>query len=223
MDMQSKVVLVTGATSGIGKLTALELAKMGANVVIVGRNPVKTAAVAEEIRHQLNGAGSVELLVGNLASLQEIKNIAQEFIAKYQRLDVLINNAGACFTERKLSPDGFEMTFALNHLNYFYLTSLLLDLIKASAPARIVNVSSSAHYGAKLDFDDLNHEKKYSGWKAYAQSKLMNIYFTRELAKRLQDSGVTANVLHPGFVATNFGRSNGGFDPWVGVAEFEIT
>ncbi len=214
MDMKSKVVLITGATSGIGKVTALELAKMGANVVIVGRNPEKTEAVAEEIRQQLNGSGSVDTLVGNLASLKEIQNIAAEFKTKYQRLDVLINNAGAYFTERKFSPDGFEMTFALNHLNYFYLTSLLLDLIKASAPARIVNVSSSAHYGAKLNFDDLMNEKKYRGFKAYGQSKLMNIYFTRELAKRLQGSGVTANVLHPGFVATNFGRSNGGiFNP----------
>jgi NAD(P)-dependent dehydrogenase (short-subunit alcohol dehydrogenase family) len=214
MDMKSKVVLITGATNGIGKVTALELAKMGANVVIVGRNSQKTAVVAEEIRHQLNGSGAVDTLVGNLASLKEIENIAQEFKAKYQRLDVLINNAGAYFTERKLSPDGYEMTFALNHLNYFYLTSLLLDLIKASAPARIVNVSSSAHYAAKLDFDNLNQEKKFNGWKAYAQSKLMNIYFTSELAKRLQGSGVTTNVLHPGFVATNFGRSNGGvFNP----------
>ena len=210
MDMKNKTVLITGATDGIGKITALELAKMGADVVIVGRNQEKTERVAAEIRSQLDGSGSVDLIVANLASLAGIRSVAQQFKEKHNHLDVLINNAGAYFAKRQISPDGLEMTFALNHMNYFYLTSLLLDVLKASAPARIVNVSSAAHYGNTVDFDDLMREKKYKGYQVYGESKLMNIYFTRELAKRLEGSGVTVNALHPGFVATNFGRSNGG-------------
>ena len=214
MDMENKTVLISGATDGIGKVTALELAKMGADLVIVGRNPEKTEKVAAEMRSQLNGSGSVDLIVANLASLAGIRSVAQQYKDKHNHLEVLINNAGAYFVKRQTSPDGLEMTFALNHMNYFYLTSLLLDVLKASAPARIVNVSSAAHYGTKVEIDDLMREKKYKGYQVYGQSKLMNIYFTHELSKRLEGSGVTVNALHPGFVATNFGRSNGGiFNP----------
>lgn len=208
-DMKNKVILVTGGTSGIGKVAATELARMGASVVIVGRNHGKTAAIVEEIRAQTDNI-RVDGLVADLSSLAEVRKLAADFKKRYQRLDVLLNNAGAVFTQRQVSADGYEMTFALNHLNYFLLTNLLLDVLKASAPARIVNVSSGAHTGGRLDFSDLQSEK-YSSWKAYSNSKLANVYFTYELARRLQGTGVTVNALHPGFVATNFGVSNGGF------------
>jgi NAD(P)-dependent dehydrogenase (short-subunit alcohol dehydrogenase family) len=144
----------------------------------------------------------------------EVRKLADAFRERYQRLDVLVNNAGAIFMSRQVSRDGLEMTFALNHLGYFLLTNLLLDLLIASAPARVVNVSSGAHLGGKINFADLQLERSYTGFGAYSQSKLANVLFTYELARRLQGTGVTVNALHPGFVATNFGRSNGGlFDP----------
>ena len=142
--------------------------------------------------------------------MAQVQQVAGQFMAQYDRLDVLVNNAGAVFMDRQVSVDGYEMTMALNHLNYHYLTSLLLDLLLKSAPARIVDVSSDAHRGGSIHFDDLMGEKKYSGFGAYSQSKLANVMFTYELARRLEDSGVTANALHPGFVASNFGRNNGG-------------
>jgi NAD(P)-dependent dehydrogenase (short-subunit alcohol dehydrogenase family) len=208
--MQGQTVLITGATAGIGKVTAIELAKMGAAVVLVGRDAHKVADTVAEIR-VLPGVGqSIDGLVANLASLAGVRTLADTVKARYDHLNVLINNAGAVFMQRQTSPDGFEMTFALNHLSYFYLTLLLLDLLKNNAPARVISVSSGAHIGASLNFDDLQNTRKYTSFKAYGQSKLMNIYFTRELARRLEGSGITANCLHPGFVATNFGRSNGG-------------
>lgn len=209
-SMQSKVVLITGATSGIGRVAALELAKMGAQVVIVGRDQARIDETVNEIKTK---AGvTVDWLKGDLSLMSDVRRVAEEFKSKYKRLDVLINNAGAIFANRKETAEGYEMTFALNHLNYFLLTELLLDTIKASAPARIVNVSSDAHVGAKVNFDDLQSLKNYNigGMGPYGQSKLMNIVFTRELARRLEGTGVTANCLHPGVVATGFGHNNGG-------------
>ncbi|MFN8376694.1 MAG: SDR family oxidoreductase [Anaerolineae bacterium] len=209
--MQGKIVLVTGATNGIGKVAALELAKKGATVVIVGRNRAKTEAVLNEIKTQ-SGSQKVDLLLGDLSVQADVRRLASEFKSKYTRLDVLLNNAGAVFANRQETADGYEMTFALNHLSYFLLTHLLLDVLKASAPSRIVNVASDAHNGASLNFDDLQNKKGYpvGGFGPYGQSKLANIMFSYELARRLQGTGVTVNVLHPGFVATGFGRNNGG-------------
>jgi retinol dehydrogenase 12 len=217
-DLSGKIILVTGATEGIGRVTAERLAGMGARLTILSRNPAKIAQTAAEIR-QSTGA-EVDTIVADLSVQAQVRAAAQEFLANHDRLDVLINNAGAVFTSRKVSQDGYEMTFALNHLGYFLLTLQLLDKLKASAPARIVNVSSDAHQGASLDFSDLQAEKSYSAFGAYGRSKLANIYFTYELARRLEGSGVTVNCLHPGFVATNFGRSNGGiFQPIFRLAQ----
>ncbi len=209
-DVHGKIVMVTGGTGGIGKETAKALHKMGAHVVVVGRNPQKTADVVQEIKLRHPSGAEVDGMIADLSSLADIRKLADEFKRKYSRLDVLVNNAGAYFTRRIESVDGFEMTFALNHLGYFYLTDLLLDMIKASAPARIVNVSSGAHAMGKINFDNLNSKGFYLGWTAYGNSKLMNILFTRELAQRLEGTRVTANVLHPGFVATNFGHNGKG-------------
>jgi retinol dehydrogenase-12 len=206
--MQNKICLVTGATNGIGKVTALELAKMGATVIVVGRNPDKTEAVVNELRAQ-SGSDRVDKALADLSSLAEVQALAENFKRKYSRLDVLVNNAGAYFGKRQVSADGYEMTFALNHLSYFLLTALLLDVLKASAPSRIVNVASDAHRTVPLDFDDLQAEKKFNGLVVYGRSKLANILFTYELAKRLQGTNVTANTLHPGFVATGFGADSG--------------
>ncbi len=219
VNMDGKVVLVTGATGGIGKITALELAKMGATVVLVGRNPTKTASVVAEFQQILAGEGKVDSIIGDLSSLTDIRKVAETFLSKYDRLDVLVNNAGGFFAQRLESVDGYEMTFALNHLNYFLLTRLLLDVLKKSAPARIVNVSSGAHVGQSVNFDDLQRKQKYSSWKVYGELKLMNILFTRSLAKRLEGSGVTVNALHPGFVATSFGHGKGIMDFFIKISQ----
>jgi len=209
-EMNGKVVLVTGATNGIGKVAALELAKKGASVTIVGRSAEKTAAAAAEIR-QASGSSAVEFLLADLSVMAQVRRLAGEFLQKHNRLDVLVNNAGAYFSQRQLSADGYEMTFALNHLSYFLLTGLLLDLLKASAPARIVNVSSAAHTMGPLDFNDLMTEDYgMAGFKAYGRSKLANVMFTYELARRLEGTGVTVNALHPGGVNTGFGKNNTG-------------
>ncbi len=211
--MTGKVVLVTGATNGIGLVTARSLAAMGAAVVVSGRDPQRTSASVQSIRSQ-TGSDQVDGLVADLSSQSQVRKMAQDFSARYDRLDVLVNNAGAIIMKREESVDGIEMTFAVNHLNYFLLTHLLLDMLKAAPAARIVNVSSEAHRGARLNFDDLENKLGYTSWKAYGQSKLANIYFTYQLSASLENSELTANVLHPGFVATNFGRSNGGiFSP----------
>jgi len=206
--MQGKVCLITGGTNGIGKITAQELARMGMTVVIVGRNAEKTAQVIQEIR-AATGSQNVESLLADLSSQQDIRRLASDFKSTYTRLDILLNNAGGVFAERQLSVDGIEMTFAVNHLAYFLLTNLLLDRLKASAPSRIINVSSNAHTRASIDFDNLQGEKAYS-FGAYGNSKLANILFTIELARRLEGTDVTVNALHPGFVNTGFGKNNGG-------------
>jgi len=206
--MTGKLVLVTGGTAGIGEVAARELARQGAKVVIVGRNPQKTAAVADQIKSQ-SGNQAVEYLLGDLSLKSEVRRVATEFKQRYDRLDVLLNNAGGFFSQRQVTSEGLEYTFALNHLNYFLLTHSLLDVLQASDRARVVNVSSGAHVMAKLNFDDLQNEQKYSGWGVYSQSKLMNIYFTYEMARRV-NHGLTVNALHPGFVATNFGLNNRG-------------
>jgi NAD(P)-dependent dehydrogenase (short-subunit alcohol dehydrogenase family) len=206
--MSGKLVLVTGGTAGIGEVAARELARKGAKVVIVGRNPQKTPAVVELIKAQ-TGNPAVEYLLGDLSLKSEVRRVAAEFKQRYDRLDVLLNNAGGYFSQRQVTAEGLEYTFALNHLNYFLMTHSLLDVLQATGQARVVNVSSGAHVMAKLNFDDLQNERKYSGWSVYSQSKLMNIYFTYEMARRV-DHGLTVNALHPGFVATNFGLNNRG-------------
>lgn len=205
--MHGKVCVVTGATSGIGLVTAETLARQGATLVVVGRNPERGAATVSRIQQE-TGNAAVELMVADLSAQAQVRRLASEIQRRFARLDVLVNNAGALFGRRQLSQDGIEMTFALNHLAYFLFTNLLLDALKASTSARIVNVSSEAHRRARLDFADLQGQHRYSGWRAYARSKLANILFTYELARRLEGTGVVANALHPGFVATNFGRNN---------------
>ena len=207
MTMQGKICLITGGTNGIGKSTAQELARMGATVVIVGRDAQKTSQVVEEIR-ATSGNKNVDSLLADLSSQQEVRRLANDFKNMYSHLHVLLNNAGGFFMQRQLSVEGIEMTFALNHLAYFLLTNLLLDTIKASAPARIINVSSNAHTSGKIEFDNLQGERNYSP-SAYDNSKLANILFTMELARLLEGTGVTVNALHPGFVATGFAKNNG--------------
>jgi NAD(P)-dependent dehydrogenase (short-subunit alcohol dehydrogenase family) len=209
-NMQNKVVIVTGATNGIGFESAKVLAGMDATIIGVGRNPQKCADAASQIK-TATGNAKVEFLVADLAVQAQVRQLAATFKQKYNRLDVLLNNAGGYFAKRETNADGQEMTWALNHLNYFVLTNELLDVLKASAPARIVNVSSGAHSGAKgINFEDVEFKTGYSGWSAYSHSKLANVMFTYELARRLDGTKVTATVLHPGFVATGFGHNNGG-------------
>ena len=207
-EMQNKVVMVTGATNGIGLVTARVLASMGATVVGVGRNPEKCDAAAKSIA-SATGNARVDFLIADLSVQAQVRQLAETFQQKYDRLDVLVNNAGAVFTHREESADGIEMTFALNHLNYFLLTDRLLDVLKHSAPARIVNVSSEAHRGASIHFDDIEFKHGYHSWAAYGQSKLADVMFTYDLARRLEGAQVTVNALHPGFVATGFGHNNG--------------
>jgi NAD(P)-dependent dehydrogenase (short-subunit alcohol dehydrogenase family) len=200
--MKDKVVMVTGANSGIGKAASLTLAKMGATVVMVARNVLKgDAARSDIIRESHNN--SVDLLLADLSSLESVRQLAAEFQKKYSKIHVLINNAGLFNQRRRVTADGYENTFATNYLAPFLLTNLQLNLLKASAPSRIINVSSVGHYSAHIDFDDLNLEKEYGGWKAYGQSKLALVLFTHQLAKKLQGTGVTVNSVHPGTVATN--------------------
>lgn len=211
--LRGKVILVTGATSGIGLETARQLADMGAAVIGVGRNLEKSAAAAEQVRQE-SGNPQVEYLNADLSSQEQIRRLVEGFRSRYERLDVLVNNAGGFFNKYVETADGIELTFALNHLNYFLLTSLLLDLLIKSAPARVVNVSSDAHRNGRINFDDLEGKQHYNGWRAYAQSKLANVLFTYELARRLEGTGVTANALHPGFVATGFGHNNRDLVGW---------
>jgi retinol dehydrogenase 14 len=208
--MNGKTVLVTGATNGIGEVAALELARMGASVCIVARNRAKGEAVLEEIE-KATGNANLELFVADLSSMNDVRRVAEEFKAKHPRLDVLINNAGGWFDKPQTTADGLEYTFAFNHLAYFLLTNLLLDALKQSAPSRIVNVSSEAQSNGKINFDDLQSERKYSSFSAYSQSKLANVMFTYALARRLEGSGVSVNALHPGFVNTGFGDNSSGF------------
>lgn len=206
-DIRGKYCLVTGATDGIGRETARVLAGKGARVIVVGRNEGKAERVVRQIRQE-TGNETVEYMLADFSSLAQVRRLAEDYQAAYPRLDVLINNAGAMFMRRQKSEDGFEMTLAVNHLAPFLLSNLLLETLKASAPARIVNVASNAHEGASLDFDDLQHQNRYRPMAAYGESKLANVYFTYELAGRLEGSSVTANALHPGLVATNMGANN---------------
>ena len=198
--------MITGATSGIGHATALALADRGASLVLVCRNEAKGRTLVDEIRSR---GGEVQLLLADLSSQAEIRRLSVEFLAQGQPLHVLINNAGVVNLQHKLTVDGIEEVFAVNHLAYFLLTNLLLDRIKASAPARIVNVSSEAHKLSPIQFDDLGFERNYRSMKVYGQSKLANVLFTYELARRLDGSRVTVNCLHPGAVSTGLGKNNG--------------
>lgn len=216
--MSEKTVLVTGSTDGIGRQTALELAEMGATVLLHGRDDEKGRAVLADIARR-TGNNRLDFFRADLASFREIRQLAAAVLGKYPRLDVLINNAGVYEPHRRLSADGIEMTLAVNHLAPFLLTGLLLPLLKKSAPARIIIVSSMAH-ASSVDFDNLQGEKGYSGYQAYATSKLCNILFTFELAERLAGSGVTANCLHPGVINTKLlqaGWGMGGAPPEEGA------
>ena len=213
VNMHGKVCLVTGGTSGIGKETARELTRLGASVVIVGRDVGKAITTVTEIQKE-TGNNSIEFIIADLSSQAAIHNLADKFLASYPRLDILINNAGKIFTSRQTSVDGIEMTFALNHLSYFLLTRLLINRLLFSSPSRIVNVSSTAHQNTTIDFNDIECRQRYLlGIKAYRMSKLCNVLFTYELARRLKGTGVTANALHPGLVSTNLLSDNGLLGP----------
>jgi NAD(P)-dependent dehydrogenase (short-subunit alcohol dehydrogenase family) len=208
--MDGKVVLITGSTSGIGRATATALAAMGAEVVVSGRSRQRGEAAVEEMR-DTSGNEKISLMLADLAVQAEVRGLAEEFRERYDRLDVLVNNAGIIQSKRTETPDSIELTLAVNHLAPFLLTNLLLDLLKESAPSRIVTVSSEARRGAQIDFDDLQSERRYRAFKVYGMTKLANILFTYELAERLEGTGVVANCLHPGGVNTNFANNNRSF------------
>jgi NAD(P)-dependent dehydrogenase (short-subunit alcohol dehydrogenase family) len=214
-DAMNQICLITGSTRGIGREIALGLAQRGARVVLVGRDEQRGRAVAEELRAE-SANREIEFLAADLSSQQSIRELATEYRRRHRRLDVLINNAGALYPRRQITVDGLERTLALNHLAYFLLTEQLLDLIKASAPARIINVASAAHARAHVDFQDLQSANHYGGLAAYRISKLENLYFTYELARRLQGTGVTVNAMHPGTVSTGLGMGEWG---WFKVAK----
>ena len=206
--MDGRTVLVTGATGGIGRATALGLAAKGARLAITGRDRGRTEAAAQEI--SAAGRGEVDVFVGDMSSQAEVRRLAAETLSALSRIDVLVNNVGGYWSTRHVTADGLEHTFALNHLAPFLLTNLLLERLRDSAPARVVTVSSNAHTQGRIDFGDLQGETAYSGSRAYNQSKLANLLFTYELARRLQGSGVTSNALHPGVVRTSFGAEDPG-------------
>ena len=210
--MQGKTVVATGATSGIGEIAAVELAGMGARVVFIARDAKRAEATLAKLEAVAPGCGH-RAHIADLSLVAETRRVGGEIAASEARVDVLINNAGAIFSDRRVTAEGLEMTFALNHMAYFTLTQTLRDRLVGSSPTRVVSTASAAHYGAKLDFDDLQCAHGYSAWRAYNRSKLANILFTRELAKRLAGTGVTANCLHPGVVASRFGDAAGG---WTG-------
>jgi NAD(P)-dependent dehydrogenase (short-subunit alcohol dehydrogenase family) len=207
--MRGKTVVITGGTSGIGEVAAETLAKKGARIILVARDKTRGDATLARLH---NSAPNVahSIYFADLTRLAEMKRVAAQIADQERRIDVLINNAGALFASRRLTQDGFEFTFALNHMAYFVLTEGLRERLLASRPARIINTASAAHQDATLDFADLQSAKDFGAMKAYSRSKLCNILFTRELARRLHGTGVTANCLHPGFVATRFGDESGG-------------
>jgi len=208
-DMTGKICIVTGSNSGIGKTTALALAEMGATVVMIVRNPEKGEIARQDIIEH-SGNELVDILVADLSSMEEVRRVAEEFKNKYSKLDVLVNNAGGLLNKQHITVDGNELTFAINHLTPFLLTHELLDPLKAGAPSRVVNVSSGAQAMGKIDFDNLQSEKGYSFFRAYSNAKLMLVMTTYELARRLEGTGISVNVLHPGFVRTNFGKGDAG-------------
>lgn len=221
MNMDGKVCMVTGANSGIGKATAIGLAKLNATVVMVCRDKERGEIAREEIINQ-TGNKNVDLLICDLSSQEQIRKLVNEFKEKYQNLHILINNAGVMLKKRVLSVDGIEMNFAVNHLAPYLLTNLLLDVIKKSAPSRIVIVSSAAHRMAKMDFDDLQSEKKkYRLFRVYGVSKLAVMLFTYELSRKLEGTGVTVNAVHPGMINTNLGREHSKFSQGFGKAFFK--
>jgi retinol dehydrogenase 14 len=205
--MAGKAVLITGGTSGIGRATAIGLAELGAGVAITGRDLGRVEAAAVEIR-LATGNSAIQAFGADLSSQAEVRRLAAQVLDAYPRLDVLVNNVGGFWATRHVTADGLERTFALNHLAAFLLTDLLLDRLKASAPARVVTVSSGAQSLGAIDFDDLQGERRYSGQTAYNQSKLASVIFTYELARRLKGTGVTATALHPGVVSTGFGAED---------------
>ncbi|GHO93545.1 retinol dehydrogenase [Reticulibacter mediterranei] len=205
--MQGKICLITGANSGVGKATALGLARMGATVVMVCRSQAKGEETQKEVQAQ-SGTGNVHLLLADLSSQQSIRELVAQFQQQFSQLHVLINNAGMLPLGRRETVDGLEMTFAVNYLAPFLLTNLLLDTLKASAPARIINVSSDAHEAGYINMDDLQAKNGFSFMKVYGQSKLALVLFTYELARRLEGTGITVNALHPGFVTTNLGQND---------------
>ena len=207
-DLAGKTILITGATSGIGRATAVGLADQGARLLLVGRTPERIEETREEIRRR-TGRDDAVLLRADLSSREGVHRLAEDVLARSPRLDVLLNNAGVTLLSRQTTADGFEATFATNHLAYFLLTGLLLPRLRASAPARIVSVASDAHRWGRLDLDDLQNERRYRGMRVYGQSKTANILWNSELARRLEGSGVTANCLHPGGIQSNLGRGNG--------------
>ena len=217
--MKNKIVLITGANSGMGKATAMELAKKGAHIVMVCRNRQTGEEAQKEI---IAGSGNkdVDLLIADLSSLHAIRHLAQEFKSKYNHLDILINNAGLAFSKRHASVDGIEMTFAVNHLGYFLLTNLLLDSLKATPSARVINIASSTHKQAKIDLKDLELKNNYSLFAAYNQSKLCNMLFTYELARKLKGIPITVNAVNPGPVKTGLARDMGAFFQWMAKTFF---
>jgi len=207
--LHQKLIMITGATSGIGKVTAHNLAAQGASLILVARSEEKAQAVQASIQQQTGV--QPEYLLADLADMDQIRQLVAQFQTRHDRLDVLVNNAGAFFLNRQETAAGFEMTWATNHLSYFLLTNLLVDNLKASSAARVINVSSDAHKGGEIFFDDPNLTNNFNSWKAYSQSKLANVMFTYELARRLEARNITANALHPGFVRTGFAKNNGRF------------
>ena len=205
-----KICIITGATDGIGKQTALELAYRGFSLGLVSRNKHKGDSIVTELISK-TGNDSIRFHQADLSIMSSIKKLADEIQNSYETIDVLINNAGAYFCKFEITDEGFESTYALNHLAYFNLTKYLLDLVKEGCSGRVVNIASSAHRNIKLDFNDIQGIKNYNGWPAYGRSKLMNIMFTYECHKRFYQTGITFNCLHPGFVNSNFGNNNSGF------------
>lgn len=208
--MESKICMVTGATAGIGLATAEALVRRGAEVIVVGRDPVKGAEVTDRLRRE-TGNGKVVSMTADLSAMSRVRKLAGEFKDRYPRLDVLFNNVGGFYMKRRETEEGVEMTLALNLLSPFLLTNLLLPRLEASGGGRVVNVSSDAHRGGRLDFDDLEGSRRYGGFRAYARSKLGLVLFSYELARRIGDSPVSVNVVHPGFAATNLGMT----DSWI--------
>jgi NAD(P)-dependent dehydrogenase (short-subunit alcohol dehydrogenase family) len=209
MTEDGRVVVVTGATAGIGAAAAVELAKRGDRVIPVGRDHERLEKVADRIG-EAAGGGRPTPLQADFAKLDDVRRLADDVRDRHERIDVLVNNAGLVMGERRLTEDGYETTFQVNHLAPFLLTNLLLDRLRDSAPARVITTSSDAHRNARIDFDDLHGEREFAGWRAYGQSKLANVLFTRELARRTQDDDITANAVHPGVIRTSLNRNQGG-------------